>query len=176
MLLASALHRLLSVYASVYANGSLRYPAAGVIKADVPIVVVQLLSRVLCGQQDNASWEDTVEINSHGALLVWYAFKLPCPLSITQHAKTAFFKANTYLAAHFDERATGDYYWIEKVTYKLPTLAACCLAALNSPVKGQSWTSEVEQIFKTHNTKGKDGSGTAVKNWLITLVDTYDNR
>ncbi|KAL7912258.1 Ent-kaurene synthase [Trichoderma velutinum] len=150
MLLASALYRLLRVYA----NGSLRNLAADVIKIDVPIVLVQLLSRVLCGQQNNGSWGDSVERTSYATLLVSYALKLPWPLTIRQHAETAFFKANAYLAAHFDERATGDYLWIEKVTYKLPTLAeAYCLAALNSTVQGQSWTPEVEQIFKIDNVK-----------------------
>ncbi|KAL7928807.1 Ent-kaurene synthase [Trichoderma chlorosporum] len=150
MLLASALYRLLSVHAS----GSLSNLAADVIKKDVPIVLVQLLSRVLCGQQDNGSWGDSVERTSYGTLMISYALKLPWPHTIRQHAEAAFIKAKEYLAAHFDERATGDYLWIEKVTYKLPTLAeAYCLAALNSSSKGQSWTSEVEQIFKTDNIK-----------------------
>ncbi|KAL7917301.1 Ent-kaurene synthase [Trichoderma austrokoningii] len=150
MLLASALTRLLSVCAS----GSLRNLAADVTKTDVPIILVQLLNRVLCGQQDNGSWGDSVERTSYATLLISYGLILPWPLAIRQHVENAFFKAKTYLAAHFDEQATGDYLWIEKVTYKLPTLAeAYCLAALNSSAKAQSWTSEVEHMFRADNAK-----------------------
>ncbi|PTB66981.1 Ent-kaurene synthase [Trichoderma citrinoviride] len=149
MLLASALYRLLSVYA----NGSLGELAAEVVKMDVPIILVQLLSRALCGQQGDGSWGGSVERTSYAALLISYALKLPWPAAIRQHAEAALSKAKAYLAAHSDERATGDYLWIEKVTYKLPTLAeAYHLAALNASPKEQSWTSEVEQIFQTDNT------------------------
>lgn len=135
MLLASALYRLLSVCA----GGSLSNLAADAIKTDVPIVLAQVLGRVLCGQRDNGSWGDSVERTSYAALLMPYALKLPWPLTIRQHVENAFFKAKTYLAAHFDERATGDCLWIEKATYKLPTLAeAYCLAALNSSATVQS--------------------------------------
>ncbi|ETS04533.1 Ent-kaurene synthase [Trichoderma reesei RUT C-30] len=153
MLLASALYRLLSVYA----GGSLRCLAAELIKIDVPIVLVQLLSRAIFRQQHNGSWGDSIERTSYATLLLSYALKLPWPLAIRQHAEAALFKAKTYLAAHYDQRANGDYLWIEKVTYRLPTLAeAYYLAALNSSPKEHPWTLEIEQIFfKTDNTKTK---------------------
>ncbi|KAL6873059.1 Ent-kaurene synthase [Trichoderma novae-zelandiae] len=152
MLLASALSRLLSVYA----DGSLRDLAVDVVKIDVPIVLVQLLSRALCRQQGNGSWGGSVERTSYGSLLISHALKLPWPLVIRQHAETALFKAKAFLAAHSGERAAGDYLWIEKVTYKLPTLAeAYYLAALNSSAKEQSWTSEVAQLFKADDAKMK---------------------
>ncbi|EHK20938.1 uncharacterized protein TRIVIDRAFT_69951 [Trichoderma virens Gv29-8] len=104
MLLAPTIYWLLSVYA----NGSLRNLAADVIKIDVPIVLAQFLCRVLCEQQNNASWGDSVEGTSYGILPISYVLKLPWSLTIRQHAETAFSKTSTYLAAHFDELATND--------------------------------------------------------------------
>ncbi|TFB00207.1 Copalyl diphosphate synthase [Trichoderma ghanense] len=150
MLLASALCRLLSVYA----GGLLRDVATEAIKVDVPIVLVQLLVRALSGQQDNGSWGDSVERTSYATLLLSYALKLPWPLAVRKHAEAALITAKAYLVSRSDERAVGDYLWIEKVTYKLPTLAeAYYLAALKSSPKELSWTLEVEQVFKTDNVK-----------------------
>ncbi|KAF2967053.1 hypothetical protein GQX73_g6510 [Xylaria multiplex] len=152
MLLASALYQLLSVYS----HGSLRDFAENVIKIDVPIILVQLLGRTLFKQQNDGSWEGSVERTSYGVLLISYALKLPWPLPIKQHAEAAFLKAKTYLEAHAKEWATGDYLWIEKVTYRLPTVAeAYCLAAMNSSVGEQPWTSGVKQIFEINDTRIK---------------------
>ncbi|KAI0487357.1 Ent-kaurene synthase [Xylaria cf. heliscus] len=152
MLLASALCRLLSVYV----HGSLKGFPAEIIKIDVPIITVQLLSRALCKQQINGSWEDSVERTSYGALLISYTLKLPLCLLARQHAEAAFLKAKTYWAARSDEWATGDYLWVEKVTYKLPTVTeAYCLAVMNSSVEGAFWTSEIGQIFEVNETKMK---------------------
>ncbi|GAP88722.2 putative ent-kaurene synthase [Rosellinia necatrix] len=152
MLLASAFCQLLRAYS----KGSLRHLAADIIRIDVPIISVQLLGRALSKQQANGSWEDSVERTSYGALLVSHALKLPWPLPIRQHAEAALFKAKAYLEAHSEEWATGDYLWVEKVTYKLPTLAETyCLAAMNSSGKEQPWTSEVEQVFEVNEAKVK---------------------
>ncbi|KAI0534240.1 hypothetical protein GGR58DRAFT_520551 [Xylaria digitata] len=152
MLLASALCQLLSVYA----HGSLRNFAKDVIKTDIPIILVQLLSRALFKQQGNGSWGGSVERTSYGVLMISYVLRLPWPFLVRQHAEAAVLKAKTYLEAHSEEWATGDYLWIEKVTYKLPTVAeAYCLAAMNSSVKEQSWTSEVKQLLETYDTKMK---------------------
>ncbi|KAI1465654.1 uncharacterized protein F4812DRAFT_466122 [Daldinia caldariorum] len=137
---------------SVYANGSLRRLAAELIRITVPVILVQLLGRALFKQQANGSWEDSVERTSYGALLISYALKLPWPTPVRQQAEAALLKAKTYLEAHSDEWATGDYAWIEKVTYKLPTLSETyCLAAMRSSAKAQSWTPEIEQIFEANS-------------------------
>ncbi|KAI1799844.1 hypothetical protein F4811DRAFT_567713 [Daldinia bambusicola] len=150
MLLASALSQLLSVYA----NGSLSNLDADLIRIDVPIILVQLLGRTLFKQQANGSWEDSVERTSYGALLISYAIKLPWPAPVRRHAEAGLLKAKAYLESHSDEWATGDYAWIEKVTYKLPTLSETyCLAAMRSPAKEQPWTPEIEQIFKANDNK-----------------------
>ncbi|KAI1170438.1 Ent-kaurene synthase [Nemania sp. FL0916] len=144
MLLTYAMYQLLRVYA----QGSLRNVSVDVIETEVPIILIQLLGRTLSEHKGNGSWGDSVERTSFGVLLISYALKLPWPSSIRGHAKAAFFQAKAYLEAHSNEGATGDLIWINKVTYRLPTLAETyCLAAINSSIEEQSWTPEVEQIF-----------------------------
>ncbi|KAK6950529.1 hypothetical protein Daesc_008857 [Daldinia eschscholtzii] len=142
---------------NVYAHGSLRNLAADVVRIDVPIIFVQLLNRALSKQRGNGSWEDSVERTSYGALPISYALKLPWPVPMRLHAEAALLKAKRYLEAHSGQWATGDYAWISKVTYKLPTNAeAYCLAAMKSPGKEQSWASQVEQLFDIDAIKMKN--------------------
>ncbi|KUI67223.1 Copalyl diphosphate synthase [Cytospora mali] len=150
MLLVSAFCQLLHVYD----HGSLKDVAADVIKIDVPIILVQLLGRTIGRQQGNGSWENSVERTAYAVLLISHALKLPWNLPIRQHAEVAFSKAKTFLESHSSQWATGEYLWIEKVTYKCPSLSETyCLAAMNSSAKKQPWTSEVEQIFGINETK-----------------------
>lgn len=150
MLLASALCQLLRVYD----HHSRKDIAADVIKIDAPIILVQVLSRTLCRQQVNGSWEDSVEKTSYATILISDALKLPWRLPIRQHAEAAFSKAKTYLASRSGQWGTGDYLWIEKVTYKCPILSETyCLAAMNSSAEKQPWTSKVEQLFGIDETR-----------------------
>ncbi|PHH92132.1 hypothetical protein CDD83_8805 [Cordyceps sp. RAO-2017] len=155
MLLASALGQLLHVYD----GGRLRDVAVAVVQVDVPIVLVQLLGRTLCRQRSNGSWEDSVERTSYGALLLSHALKLPCPLAIRQQAEAALSKAKAYLASRSGEWASGEYLWIEKVTYKCPILSeAYCLAAMGSPAEKQAWTAEAERMFCIDESKSQNMS------------------
>lgn len=152
MLLASAICQLLRVYD----HGSMKDIAVNVIKIDIPIILVQLLGRTLCRQLGNGSWGNSVEKTSYGVILVSYALKLPWQLPIRQHAEAAISRAKTYLESHSSQWATGEYLWIEKVTYKCPILSeAYCLAAMNSSAEKQSWTSEVEELFEIDGTKAQ---------------------
>lgn len=144
MLLASAFSKLLHVWD----QGLLRTVAGNIIEIDVPIILVQLLGRTIRRQGENGSWDDSVEKTSYGILLISHALKLPWHLLLRQHAEAAYRKAKTYLESHSSQWETGEYLWIEKVTYRCPTISeAYCLSAMKSSVEKQSWSAEVERIF-----------------------------
>lgn len=149
MLLASALCQLLRIYD----DGSLSDLAASV-KVDTPIILVQILGRTLCRQLGDGSWGHSVEENSYGVLLISYVLELPWSLPVRRVAEVAFSNAKRYLESHSTQWAISEYLWIEKVTYKLPTLSeAYRLAAMRSSIKEPSWSSGVKQLLGLADTK-----------------------
>ncbi|KAH8645693.1 hypothetical protein BX600DRAFT_484952 [Xylariales sp. PMI_506] len=153
MLLASALCQLLYVYD----HGPLKDTCPDIIKNDVPIILIQLLRRTLYRQHENGSWQDSVERTSYAVLLIAQALKLPWHFTIREHAEDAFSKAKIYLEAHSNQWATGEYLWVEKVTFRYPILSETyCLAAVNSSVEKQAWTSDVEGIFQIDEARMQD--------------------
>jgi hypothetical protein len=115
----------------------------------VPIVLCQLLSRALVRQSENGSWDSSVEKTAYGVLLISHTLALPWPKPVQQYAEDSLRKGKDYLERHVDQWTEGSYIWIEKVTYKLPSLAETyCLAAMKaSHNEPGPWTPDIYQIF-----------------------------
>ncbi|KAE8137311.1 hypothetical protein BDV38DRAFT_293075 [Aspergillus pseudotamarii] len=131
------------------------------VTTKIPIVLCQLLSKALVHQHENGSWHNSVERTAYSILLLAYILRLPWPISLRRD----------YLQQHASEWSEGDYIWIEKVTYRLPTLAETyTLAAMKVPREEAAWTTEVKQMFTLPEKKGR--AMAAVFGQLPTFRDT----
>ncbi|KAJ5636931.1 Ent-kaurene synthase [Penicillium longicatenatum] len=144
MLLANSLLELLAASSAGYLVGL----ATEIVTFEVPIVLCQLLAKTVSRQADNGSWANSVEQTAYSILLLAYILKLPWPMSLRETAQASLDMGRSYLAIHANEWSEGAYIWIEKVTYRLPTLSeAYSLAAMKISTEEVSWSSKLKDMF-----------------------------
>ncbi|KAE8347407.1 hypothetical protein BDV24DRAFT_157699 [Aspergillus arachidicola] len=152
MLLVNALVELIAAWS----NGDLTKLSTELVTLKIPIVLCQVLSKALVHQHENGSWDNSVERTAYSILLLAYILRLPWPISLRELVDTSLLRGRDYLQQHASKWSEGDYIWIEKVTYRLPTLAETyTLAAMKVPREEAAWTTEVRQLFTLPEKKGR---------------------
>ncbi|KAI1345533.1 hypothetical protein F5Y01DRAFT_323101 [Xylaria sp. FL0043] len=101
------------------------------LQEQVPMLLLQLLMRILHTQQSNGSWDGVCEITSYAVLALSYLLRLPFVRQLDKGqivSKIALGKS--FLYTNRDRWAKGEYLWLGKVTYGSDMLSeAHCLAA-----------------------------------------------
>ncbi|KAK9786221.1 putative ent-kaurene synthase protein [Seiridium cardinale] len=106
-----------------------------VLQEKIPMVLLQVLIRILHSQQRNGSWIDVCETTSYGILALSSLLRLPF---VRQLEKGEVFSSmalgKSFLQLNKGQWGRGHYMWTEKVTYSSDILSETyCLAALLIP-------------------------------------------
>ncbi|KAF7905074.1 uncharacterized protein EAF01_005595 [Botrytis porri] len=101
------------------------------LKEQIPMILLQILMRILNTQQKNGSWAGVCEITSYSILALSSLLKLPFVRQLDKgKIISSVALGKSFLHSHRDEWTKGQYMWIEKVTYSSGILSeAYCLAA-----------------------------------------------
>ena len=107
----------------------------------IPIVLLQVLTRTLLSQESNGSWSQTPEVTAYAVLTLVSASAVPWTDSIRVDVSASVTRAKDFLTSNHNHWQLPAYTWIAKVTYALPTLSnAYCLAALHSQPLSRAWS------------------------------------
>ncbi|KAM0195926.1 hypothetical protein ACHAPC_000416 [Botrytis cinerea] len=107
------------------------FEASASLKWQVPMILLQVLMRILNTQQKNGSWDGICEITSYSILALSSLLKLPFVRQLDKgKIISSITLGKSFLLSYRDEWTKGQYMWIEKVTYSSSILSeAYCLAA-----------------------------------------------
>jgi hypothetical protein len=104
------------------------------------ITLVQCCVRVMLKQSNNGSWEDSIEQTSYGIAVLAEALRLSCFQGLHDQL-TKLVDAAVHFLVNAPPASSGDYIWIEKVTYKSPFLTQSYkLAALKLGMRSEDHT------------------------------------
>ncbi|KAL2020341.1 hypothetical protein VTK56DRAFT_8569 [Thermocarpiscus australiensis] len=100
------------------------------------MISLHILMRLLRAQHENGSWSNTSEVTSYGILALSSLSKLPWVQQLdTSRIVSTIERGKSFLHSKRSEWKTGQYLWIEKVTYGSSVLSeAYCLAAALVPI------------------------------------------
>ena len=108
----------------------------------IPIILVQLITRTLLGEDSNGSWSQTPEVTAYAVLTLVAASVVPWTDSIQEEISAAIARAKDFLTASHNFWRLPAYVWIEKVAYASPVIShAYCLAAMHIQSSPQAWSS-----------------------------------
>ncbi|OCK76819.1 hypothetical protein K432DRAFT_264366, partial [Lepidopterella palustris CBS 459.81] len=135
MLLCQSMMKLIQQWHAGELN-SLPY---SLIQDKILIILVQILSRTLLGQEDQGSWANgSHEVTAYAVLTLIELSSLPYSLRLKDAISIAISKGQQFLSKHLGHW-TPSSIWIEKVTYSSPLLtSAYCLAALHATARFDS--------------------------------------
>ena len=145
MLLSQTLLRLLTALD----NGSLQWECLPetLLKEEIPILTLQILSQILDAQSSDGSWGSKHEVTSYAILSLIALFPLPWMQSLGFTIKIAITRGQRYLSLQKDRWTRGEYLWIEKVTYSSTTLSlAYCLSAAKSMPVIRHWGPKLDRV------------------------------
>lgn len=107
----------------------------------IPIVLMQITTRTLLGEDSNGSWSQTPEVTAYAILTLVSASAVPWIDSIRAKVLGAVTRAKSFLTTSYNGCWPPAYVWIEKVTYASPVLSrAYCLAAMHSQPLSPAWS------------------------------------
>jgi hypothetical protein len=110
------------------------------LRTKVPILALEVLSKLLLAQEANGSWNDGCEVTSYAIIALAALSRLPwIQQSNDSRLSTAVERGQAYLLANRHLWRDGSHMWVEKVTYTSPVLseAYCISAAWVKPVASQ---------------------------------------
>jgi hypothetical protein len=149
MLLSSAFVGLLQRYD----NGDLAGLPSALIEREIPICLCQILSRTLSQQDEDGSWEDSLEATAYSLLSVSQILHLPLSGDLRGQLMSSFYRGRDYIVKHqhqpMQPRSHHDYLWIEKVTYGSALLRKVYpTTAVHASCEPLSWTRELTRCFQ----------------------------
>jgi hypothetical protein len=108
----------------------------------IPLVTLQILMRVLRAQQQDGSWQSKHEVTAYALIsltaLVEYPFLWM--RSFQRTIASAMIEGKRFLLQRQGQWSSGEYIWIEKVTYTCPTISmSYCLAACMVTPRASGW-------------------------------------
>ena len=137
MLLAQAFSRILILW-----DGRLLSDLSLDLVNQIPIVLMQIITRTLVTEDANGSWSQTPEVTAYAVLTLVSASAVPWSDSIRLEVSAAMTRAKSFLTTSHSHWRLPAYIWIEKVTYASPVLShAYCLAAMHSQLSSLTWSS-----------------------------------
>ncbi|PVH96124.1 hypothetical protein DM02DRAFT_731392 [Periconia macrospinosa] len=146
MLLAQALAMLIQRIDS----GLLKSLPADLLHEGIPLMISQLLNRRLFNDISTSGSYPAPESVAYETLACIALISLPLPTNLKEQLAVKITHGKSYLAETRPEWKTGQYLWIEKVTYGCGILSECyCLAASLAEQKGQDWTPAVLKLFSS---------------------------
>ena len=83
----------------------------------IPIVLLQIISRTLLSEESNGSWAQTHRITAYAILTLISAFTVPWTDSIQVDVSAAVTRAKAFLTRSHNHWQLRAHIWIEKVTY-----------------------------------------------------------
>ncbi|GKZ51661.1 hypothetical protein AbraIFM66951_006627 [Aspergillus brasiliensis] len=111
-------------------------------------------------QNDNGSWDNSLEVTSYGVLTLSQLERLPFDRSLSKKPiQRAMSRGREYIKNHqhdITEPHSHDYVWIEKSSYSSQLLnKTYCIAALNASSEPIAYTTELARLFQPPSTVGK---------------------
>ena len=128
---------------------SLSKPVNDVIEQRVPLVLTQVLSKVLSQQEVNGSWGlSSIELTSYGILALIALADLPLPSIVREEVETAIRLGKIFLVTNYEGHKFDEHLWIEKVTCAMPNIAkAYCLAAIAASSTNMVWSDRTKGLI-----------------------------
>lgn len=107
----------------------------------IPIVLLQIITRTLLSEKSNGSWSQTPEVTAYAILTLVSASAVPWTDSVRVDISAAVTRAKGFLTRSHNHWQLPAYIWVEKLTYVSPILSnAYCLAALHSQALSRAWS------------------------------------
>ena len=147
MLLAESLIRVLELWDQSHLD---QLPDS-LLQAQVPIVLVQILSRTLIARDFAGRGEtcEPVEATAYAALTLKAISSLPWLGLLKEDIIAKIEQSQNTIRECMNSWNKNQYLWVEKVTYGSPLLSeAYCLAALTEIKPPYSWTSKVNNLVQ----------------------------
>ncbi|KID93257.1 Ent-kaurene synthase, fungal, partial [Metarhizium majus ARSEF 297] len=121
------------------------------VKANIPLVTLQILIRTLSYQSEFGSWGDSPEVTAYGLLTLKTFANLPWVApTIGSTVRERISLATQFLETKKEDWNNPANIWIEKVTFGSNIMSeAYCLAAMNCPLVSCNWTEKVSGLFNT---------------------------
>lgn len=136
MLLAQAFSRILILW-----DGQMLSSLSLDLVNQIPIVLLQIITRTLLSEESNGSWSQTPEVTAYATLTLVSASAVPWTDSIRVDISAAVTRAKGFLTRSYNYWQLPAYIWVEKVTYASPIISnAYCLAALHSQALSRAWS------------------------------------
>ena len=136
MLLAQAFSRVL-----VLQDELLLFSISLDLMNQIPIVLMQIITQTIQGEDSNGSWSQTPEVTAYAILTLTSASAVPWTDMVRNELAAAVTRGKDYLNTNRKNWRLPAYLWIEKVTYASPVLSnAYCLAAIHSQPLSRAWS------------------------------------
>ena len=152
-------------------KGQLRNLPQALIQDRVPVILSQILVKVVQDQLPNGSWAGVLsyETTAYALIALKTTSTIPWAASISREARSAIEQATSFLNQHSESWQQAQYTWVEKVTYRSPILSQVyCMAAVKARNCGD-WGGKLTQarfLGKAH------GQYTALFRQLPSFSDT----
>ena len=131
MLLAQCLIGLLHSWDT----GQLPVLPEALVQDRVPVILSQILTKVLQDQLPDGSWAgvSSYETTAYALIALKTTSTIPWAASISREARVAIEQATSFLNQHSESWQQAQYTWVEKVTYRSPILSQVyCIAAVKA--------------------------------------------
>ena len=136
-------------------KGQLRDLPEALIQDRVPVILSQILIKVLQDQLPNGSWAGVAsyETTAYALIALKTTSTIPWAASVSREARIAIEQATSFLNQHSESWQQAQYTWVEKVTYRSPILSQVyCMAAVKAR-NYSAWGGKLTQarfLGKTH--------------------------
>ncbi|KAF1940886.1 Ent-kaurene synthase [Clathrospora elynae] len=156
LLLSEALITILKRYAAAELQG---LPADTVLKR-IPLVICQILLQILQDQQDDGSWNGSLEQTSYSVRTLAHCLCLPWNSILQATLMRSFTTGRSFIAMNYPQLESNHYLWVEKTTYQSAMLkTAYCSLAVHTPAEEHTWTEVISDIFYASEKKSKQLGG-----------------
>ncbi|KAF2026976.1 Ent-kaurene synthase, partial [Setomelanomma holmii] len=100
------------------------------VKERLPAILLNVFIDLIERQNPDGSWDSKHEVSAYAVLALAPLLAMLWPAALRNAGNACFEKGKSYILRNMQHWEQGDYLWIEKVAYSLPTLSqAYCLAA-----------------------------------------------
>jgi hypothetical protein len=148
MLLSSAFIQLLRRYD----DGDLTDLSENLVQKEIPLCLCQVTAHTIRDQNEDGSWESSLEATAYSVLTISHILKLPFHETVSRYPLMRLvFKAQDFLSKHLSvgQKNDHDYLWIEKVAYGSTLLRKTySITAIHTSLEQASWTPKMARLFQ----------------------------
>ena len=145
MLLTQAMMKMLSLWD----KGVLSTLSKRLVHDRVPVVLLEIITRTLEGQNSNGSWgsKSSCEVTAYAVITLASVSSFPVFSSLELQITSAIEAGRWFLSQSVERWGQPDYLWIGKVSYGSAVLSQTyCLAAMNTSTLPYLWGQNVSGL------------------------------